>query len=115
MNKKYRVLAQSIMAFPIKIPSMSASRHGFSIAALANKTRTLISSPGSIVDHTNHNRRRHWINENIVFMGLEQGLGRCLVSVPSPVPAFTHCPFVLQPSAKETACEALAPDPSTLV
>lgn len=88
------------MAFPIKIPSMSASSHGFSISPLANKAGTLISSPGSIVDHTNHNRRRHWIDENIVFMGTGTGLrqvfGFCAItsasahSLPIRITAFSQ-------------------------
>lgn len=58
---------------------------------LASEAQALISSPGSIVDHANHNQR---IDGNIcVYGGLEQDAGRCLVSVPSPAASAHSLPI----------------------
>lgn len=97
------------------------SNHGC-LQSLASKsplspqsTETIISSPASTVDHNNHNPKGCWTQWNICFYAAwsrtEAGVcslchHKCQCSLTH---SLTHSPLLLEPSAKETACEVLAP------
>lgn len=87
--QKYNGVSLLSRALP---PAAATRPRGFPTSPLlAGEAQALISSPGSIVDHANHNQR---IDGNIcVYGGLEQDAGRCLVSVPSPAASAHSLPI----------------------